>query len=67
MSKEYMNVVCPVCDRWKSVFSFQAAPAVILRVGQIRALNIEIVMELGRNIPPQLFERHVGVVLRGVV
>lgn len=62
-----MNVVCLVCDRWKPVFSFQAAPAVVLRAGQIKTLNIQIVMELGRNIPPQLFERHVDVVLRGVV
>lgn len=67
MSIEGVNVVCPVCDKWKPVFSFQAAPAVLLRVGQVRALNIQIVMELGRSIPPQLIEGYVGVVLRGVV
>lgn len=60
-----MNVVCLVCDRWKPVFSL--LQAVVLRVGQIRTLNIQIVMELGRNIPPQLFERHVDVVLRGMI
>lgn len=60
-----MNVVCLVCDRWKPVFSL--LQVVVLRVGQIRTLNIQIVMELGRNIPPQLFERHVDVVLRGMI
>lgn len=55
-----------VTDR-SHFFSSQAAAAVVLRVGQIRALYIQIVMEMGRNIPPQLFERHVGLVLRSVV
>lgn len=43
-----------------TVFSFQTASAVVLRVGKLRTLNIQIMMELGRNIPPQLFGKHVG-------